>query len=105
MGLFLIDGEYDFVVHVSPTLADNILNNRYINPETISIISIIFEQETIMSIYVDNEYFDKVGMKPFTTITIDDNNEESIHNRFIKQTTIVPQKSFNAYMKKINFTK
>jgi len=105
MGLFLIDGEYDFVVHVSPSLAENILNEKYVDPETITVINIIFEQEAIMSIYVDYKYFNEIGMQPFTTIYIDDDNEESVHNRFIKKTTLVPQKSFDAYMKKINFTR
>jgi len=103
MGLFEIDGTYDFATHVSPSLSENILNEKYIDPATIFEVDILFEQDIIMTVYVDSDYFKRVGIEPFSSISVDNDfeNEESLCYRFIKNLTVTPSKSFNAYMQKI----
>lgn len=103
MGLFVIDGEYDFAVHVSPTLSENILNEKYVDPATIFRVDVLFEQEPFITAHVDLEYFKRIGTEPFSSVSIDSDDDESIGNRFFNDLTVTPSKALNAYMKKIKY--
>lgn len=103
MGLFEIDGTYDFAVHVSPSLSENILSEKYVDPATIFKVNILFEQDIIMNAYIDSDYFKKIEAEPFSSISVDNDfdNEESLCYRFIKNLTVTPSKSLKVYMQKI----
>lgn len=75
MGLFVIDGEYDFAVHVSPTLSENILNEKYVDPATIFEVDIMFEvseQDPVLIallIWIISKDLEQIHFLPFVLIS------------------------------------